>query len=69
MIQVTDAGPELVVEFEEEKETKGTWKFAEVLANPATDEAFVGTLYVRKRTLGELGWQPGQRLEVRIGAA
>jgi hypothetical protein len=30
------------------------------------DEARVGTIYVRKATLGQLGYQAGQRLALRL---
>jgi hypothetical protein len=58
----------LELEFEEEKETKGTWKFAEVLPG-ALDEAKIGALYVRKGALGSLGWEPGKRLKVTVEVA
>jgi hypothetical protein len=51
--------------FEPTKETKGTWKFEEVLPTQFA-EAKIGTLYVRKATLGELGYQPGQQLTVTV---
>jgi len=56
--------------FEPSKETKGTWKFEEVLEGLA--EAKVGTLYVRKSTLAELGLTavgPETRLSVTIEAS
>jgi hypothetical protein len=51
--------------FEPEKETKGTWRFQEFVASEF-DEAKVGTIYVRKSTLGQLGYQAGQRLELTL---
>lgn len=57
----------LRVEFELEKETPGTFKFAEALpdefANPK-----IGSLYVKKPTLGELEWERGQKLVVHLFA-
>lgn len=54
------------VEFAEEKETKGTFKFAEVLEGQLS-EPLIGTLYVRKSTLKQLGWEPGKNLSVTLG--
>lgn len=43
----------LELRFVPEKETKGTWKFDEVVADGAAPR--IGTLYVRKTALDELG--------------
>lgn len=56
------------VEFELEKETKGTFKFSEVLASEF-DAAKIGALYVKKHALGEIpGYERGKRLVVLVGA-
>jgi hypothetical protein len=54
------------VEFEVEKETPGTFKFQEVLASEF-DPPKIGTLYVKKPTLGEIGFERGKKLVVVIG--
>jgi len=53
------------VSFKMEKATKNTIKFEEVLAD-ALQAPKVGTLYVPKSTLGELGWKEGATLTVDI---
>ena len=58
----------ITLQFEPEKETKGTWKFAELLPTQFA-EAKVGSLYVRKSTLGELGYAEGKNLEVTLAVA
>ena len=51
------------VTFAPVKETKGTWKFEEM-----GDDPKIGTLYVRKTALAELGWdEDGQSMaELRV---
>ena len=56
----------LRIEFEVEKETPGTFKFAEVLANEF-DAPKIGTLYVKKPTLKEIDYQRGKKLVVLLG--
>jgi len=57
----------LRVVFELEKETPGTFKFQEVLANEF-DAAKIGALYVKKPALGEVpGYERGAKLVVLIG--
>ena len=51
--------------FEEERETKGTIRFREVLADEL-DTANIGTIYVAKTALKAMKWQRGQVLEVEI---
>lgn len=53
------------VKFNPEKETKNTYKFAEVVAGPL-DTPKVGTLYVPKTTLKEIGYEPGKSLSVDL---
>ena len=50
------------ITFVEAKETKGTFKFEEIIGSMA--EPKIGTLYVRKNTLKELGWEPGTPLTI-----
>ena len=54
------------VTFEMEKVTKNTIKFAEILPEEGFPAPKVGTLYVPKSTLGELGWSEGKNLTVNL---
>lgn len=51
------------IEFTKEKETKNTIRFMEI-----TDEgeAVVGTIYIPKTTLKEIGWSDGKVLEIEL---
>ena len=53
------------IEFEFEKETKNTVRFKEVTDQ---DRATVGTLYVLKSKLQEIGWSEGKQLVVTLTA-
>lgn len=53
------------VQFEFERDTKNTIRFKEVLPGPL-DIPKIGTLYVSKPTLKELGYVDGSKLEVSI---
>jgi hypothetical protein len=53
------------VTFEFEKETKGTIRFKEVTAGPLEPNK-VGTIYVPKATLKELGYAEGHKLEMAL---
>lgn len=53
--------------FKMEKATKNTIKFAEVLDSDLAAPK-VGTLYVPKSTLGELGWKEEKNLVLDIKA-
>lgn len=55
----------LKVKFEEEKETKGTWRFKESGIGPV-DTPIIGTLYVPKATLKTIGWTSGKALVVSL---
>jgi len=55
------------VEFELEKETPGTFKFTEALADEFASPK-IGSLYVKKPTLGEIGYERGQKLVVHVFA-
>lgn len=59
------AATALELTFEEERETKGTYRFAETVTGPL-EEPKVGTLYVRKSTLAAIGWTPGRPLRVTL---
>ena len=54
------------VTFKQEKITKNTIKFAEILESDL-DAPKIGTLYVQKATLKEIGWTDGKQLTVEIG--
>lgn len=49
------------VKMEMEKATKNTIRFSEVLANEL-DAPKIGTVYVPKSTLSEVGWKDGKTL-------
>ena len=53
------------VTFKMEKATKNTIKFEEILESELSAPK-VGTLYVPKSTLGELGWSEGKNLTVNL---
>lgn len=48
-----------------EKATRNTIRFTEVLENEL-DAPKVGTVYVPKSTLGEIGWKEGKVLFVTV---
>ena len=61
-----ESGPTtLVVTFEFEKATKNTIRFKESDVGPL-DVARIGTLYVPKATLKELGYNEGDKLVVNL---
>lgn len=51
-----------------EKATKNTIRFEEVLESELSAPK-VGTIYVPKSTLGEIGWKEGDTLEINISIA
>lgn len=53
------------VKFTMEKATKNTIKFEEMLESELSAPK-VGTIYVPKSTLGELGWSEGKSLEINL---
>lgn len=55
----------MTVTFKMEKATKNTIRFEEVLAN-TLDAPKIGTLYIPKSTLAELGWKEGDTIEVEV---
>lgn len=57
----------LKVNFEFEKETKNTIRFKEVINGPL-DVPNIGTLYVPKRTLKQIGYKEGSKLIVELKA-
>lgn len=54
------------VEFTMEKATKNTIRFEEVLESELAAPK-VGSIYIPKSTLGELGWQEGKKLVLEVG--
>jgi hypothetical protein len=57
----------LKVNFEFEKETKNTIRFKEVLEGPL-DAPSIGTLYVPKQTLKQIGYKEDSKLIVELKA-
>lgn len=55
----------MTINFEQEKATKNTIKFTEILETEL-DTAKIGSLYVQKGTLKEIGWQDGKKLAVEL---
>ena len=55
----------VTVTLEFEKATKNTIRFAEVLASEL-DAPVIGTIYVPKATLKQIGWAEGKPLTVTI---
>ena len=53
------------IEFESERSTKNAVKFTEVVRDDQSAPK-IGTLYVKKDTLRELGWEKGSRLSVTL---
>ena len=53
------------VTFEMEKVTKNTIRFAEVMESEL-DAPKIGSIYIPKATLGEIGWEEGKKLEIEI---
>ena len=54
--------------FEVEKDTKSTIRFKEADIGPL-DTPKVGTIYVPKASLKEIGYVEGQRLEITLAVA
>ena len=55
------------VNFEMEKDTKNTIRFREVVGGPL-DTPKVGTIYVPKATLKEIGYEVGKQLAIDLKA-
>lgn len=53
------------VKFEMEKDTKSTIRFKEVVPGPL-DTPKVGTIYVPKSTLKEIGYEVGKQLTMEL---
>jgi hypothetical protein len=53
------------IKFEFERDTKNTIRFKEVLNGPL-DTPKIGTLYVSKGTLKDIGYTEGKKLEVEV---
>lgn len=56
----------VTVSFEMEKDTKNTIRFKEVVEGPL-DIPKVGTIYIPKMTLKEVGYEPGDKLTITVG--
>ena len=56
------------VTFQMEKATKNTIRFEEVLENELQAPK-VGTIYIPKSTLGEIGWKDGMTLTVDVNVS
>ena len=54
----------LTLTFVEERETKNTIRFTEQVAD--LDSPLIGTIYVSKHALKELGWARGNELTMTI---
>ena len=54
------------VTFTMEKETKNTIKFAEVLPEEGFPAPKIGSIYIPKSTLGELGWKEGDQITIEL---
>lgn len=52
------------VTFEVEKETKNTIRFAEKVAKGKP--AYIGTVYVQKHTLAQVGWSEDKTLVLEV---
>lgn len=55
----------IAVRFEMEKDTKNTIRFKEVVGGPL-DTPKVGTIYVPKSTLKEIGYEVGKKLLIEV---
>ena len=60
-----------IVRFRLERETKGAGKYNEIdengiILNPFSNEAAIGTLYVRKNTFGRMGYHTACPLDISI---
>lgn len=55
----------VTVKFEMEKDTKNTIRFKEVVPGPL-DTPKVGTIYVPKATLKEIGYEVGKQLSMDL---
>lgn len=53
------------VKFTMEKATKNTIRFAEVLESELAAPK-IGSVYIPKSTLGEIGWKEGDSLEITV---
>lgn len=53
------------VTFEMEKATKNTIRFAEVLESEYAAPK-IGSIYVPKSTLGEIGWKEGMKISMEV---
>lgn len=54
------------VTFEMEKATKNTIRFTEVLESELSAPV-IGSVYIPKSTLGQIGWKEGMKITMEIG--
>lgn len=54
------------VTFELEKATKNTIRFTEVLESELSAPV-IGSVYIPKSTLGQIGWKEGMKITMEIG--
>lgn len=54
------------VTFEIEKATKNTIRFTEVLESELSAPV-IGSVYIPKSTLGQIGWKEGMKITMEIG--
>ena len=55
----------MIAVFKMEKATKNTIRFEEVLASEL-DAPKLGSIYIPKATLGEIGWAEGKELTITL---
>lgn len=60
-----NAETELVLTFAFERETKNTIRFAEQVEDQL-DTPSIGTIYVAKAALKQMGWKQGQQLTLTL---
>ena len=58
----------VTVNFSMEKATKNTIRFSEILKDELSAPV-IGTIYVPKATLGNIGWKEGKLLSVSVSVA
>ena len=57
----------MTVYLELEKVTKNTIRFSEVLESELSSPK-IGSMYIPKSTLGELGWKEGMKIKLEVEA-
>lgn len=54
----------MIIRFETERATKNTIRFNEILDDH--DEIYIGSVYVQKSTLEDMGYEYGDHLELEV---